>query len=99
MEHVRRHIPNRLRKHRKMMGYTQKQVALLLGVNATDRISLWEKGATFPSTINLIKLSLIYHVFPTDLYYDLMKHLRHELEERSRGLALPNNDFLNEDTP
>jgi transcriptional regulator with XRE-family HTH domain len=70
------------------MGYTQKKVALLLGVTATDRISQWEKGHTLPSAINLIKLSIIYRVFPTDLYYDLMKTLRHELEERTQSLCL-----------
>ncbi len=82
MGHDGRHIPNRLRRHRKMMGYTQKEVAKLLGVNATDRLSLWEKGITMPNAINLIKLSLIYHVFPTDLYYDLMVELRNDLQDR-----------------
>ena len=70
------------------MGYTQKDVALLLGFTTTERISKWEKGIMMPSTINLIKLSLIYHVFPTDLYYDLMSVLRNELEERSKSLCL-----------
>lgn len=86
--HNRRHIPNRLRKHRKLMGYTQKDVALLLGVNATDRISQWEQGVTFPNVINLIKLSIIFHVFPTDLYYDLMSVLRKELDERMKSGCL-----------
>ena len=88
MGHVVRHIPNRLRKHRKLMGYTQKEVAVLLGVNATDRISQWEQGLTLPNAVNLIKLSLVYHVFPTDLYYDLMSNLRKEIEERMKSGCL-----------
>jgi transcriptional regulator with XRE-family HTH domain len=88
MENAGQHIPNRLRKHRKLMGYTQKQVCFLLGIASTDRISHWEKGIAMPSVANLIKLSIIYHVFPTDLYYDFMKVLRHELEERKRNLCL-----------
>ena len=98
MGHVRRHIPNRLRKYRKLMGYTQKEVCFLLGVSATDRISLWEQGRALPSVSNLIKLSIIYHVFPTDLYYDFMKLLHRELEERKQSLCLKdigksNNDY------
>lgn len=88
MEDERRHIPNRLRKFRKLTGYTQKDVAALIGVQSTDRISLWEQGFAFPSVVNLIKLSIIYHVFPTDLYYDLMRELRREIEERKRSLCL-----------
>lgn len=88
MEHVRRHIPNRLRKYRKLMGYTQQDVCFLLGVKSTDRMCLWEKGLAMPSVSNLIMLSIIYKVFPTDLYYDLMKILDHELKERKQSLCL-----------
>ncbi len=88
MENDRRHIPNRLRKYRRLMGYTQKEVCFLLGVKSTDRISLWEKGLAFPNVTNLIKLSILYHAFPTDLYFDLMKILRHELEEHKQSLCL-----------
>lgn len=82
-----KHIPNRLRRHRKMMGYTQQEVAALLGHTMADRISQWEKGVKYPGLINLIQLSLIYHVFPTDLYYDLMKVLREEIEKRKHSLG------------
>ncbi len=75
-------INNNLKKHRKRIGYSQKQVAYLLGFNATDMVSRWECGETVPGLINLMKLSLIYHVFPTDLYYDLMKRLKKDLEAR-----------------
>ena len=86
MEYVRRHIPNRLRKHRKLMGYTQKDVALLLGLHNTNRISRWEKGLCFPSVVNLIKLSIIYRTFPNELYFDLLLELRHELLKKEREL-------------
>ena len=93
MEHGRRtHIPNRLRKHRKMMGYTQKEVARLLGLAGSDRISQWEQGLKYPSVVNLIKLSVIYHVFPTDLYYDLMKAVREEIEERMHPPAVQDTE-------
>jgi len=85
----RTRIPNSLKKHRKVLGYKQIDVALLLGFNNTARISRWEKGFSFPNTINLIKLSIIYRTFPNDLYFDLMLKLRHELLKKE-GCVLIN---------
>lgn len=78
-QHRRAQILNSLKKHRKIMGYRQIDVAFLLGLNNTSRISRWEKGLSLPNTINLIKLSIIYRTFPNELYFDLLLELRHEL--------------------
>ena len=75
---------NRLRKHRKLMGYKQSDVAHLLGLRNTNRISRWEKGLSFPSVVNLIKLSIIYRTFPNELYFDLLLTLRHELLNKEK---------------
>ncbi|HTE01657.1 MAG TPA: helix-turn-helix transcriptional regulator [Mucilaginibacter sp.] len=80
MERAHRTFPNTLRLHRTTMGYTQRQVAALLGLHDTVPISLWEKGATLPNTVNLIKLSLIYRTFPNDLYDDVFHTFREELK-------------------
>ena len=84
--HRRALILNSLRKHRKIMGYRQIDVALLLDLNNTSRICRWEKGLSFPNTINLIKLSIIYRTFPNELYFDLMLELRHELLKKEKIL-------------
>ena len=68
--------PNRLRKYRKIMGYSQKDVARKLGYKCTSRISRWEEGKSMPSVINLIKLSIIYCRLPTDLYFDTYLELK-----------------------
>ena len=88
MEHAKRHIPNRLKKHRVLMGYKQKDVAYLLGLVSTNRISQWEHGLTLPNTTNLIKLSVIYRTLPTDLYYDLMNTIRQELSTKEQTLLV-----------
>ena len=68
--------------HRRIMGYTQRHVATLLGLHDTVPISSWEKGASLPNTVNLIKLSLIYRTYPNELYDDLFLSLREELKAR-----------------
>lgn len=70
---------NSLRKHRKLMGYKQKDVALLMHLRDTSHVSRWEKGISLPSTINLLKLSIIYRTFPNELYYNLLLELRHKI--------------------
>lgn len=59
------------------MGYSQKEVARLLGHKDTTMLSRWEKGKSMPSARNLLKLSIIYRTLADQLYFDLI------LEERS----------------
>jgi transcriptional regulator with XRE-family HTH domain len=72
-------IPNRLRKHRRLRGLTQRQVAQLLGVRHANRISQWEKGLAMPDSLNLIKLAAIYRTYPNDLYFELYQEAKQEL--------------------
>ena len=86
MVKVVKRIPNRLRKHRTLMGYHQNQVALLLGFENANRISRWEKGVTVPGLVNLLKLSIIYRTFPNELYFELIQKLRAEILEKEQHL-------------
>lgn len=72
-------IPNSLRKHRRMMGLRQIDVAHKLGLKSSDRISHWEKGLSFPHPINLFKLGLIYNTTPGELYADLVLDIKYKL--------------------
>lgn len=69
-------ILNRLRKFRKQMGYSQKDVSILLGHKCTSQLSRWEEGLAMPSIINLFKLSIIYSRLPTDIYLDTYLELK-----------------------
>jgi transcriptional regulator with XRE-family HTH domain len=84
MERAGRHIPNRLRKHRRLMGYRQRDVIKLLGHKDANRLSRWEAGLALPSTINLIKLSIIYRTLPSELYFDLLLELREQIKHREQ---------------
>ena len=77
----RTYYPNRLRKYRKIMGYTQKQVAIFLGLgeNNASRISRWEQGIALPSLQNVLKLSILYRTLVNQLYYDLFLQYRPEI--------------------
>ncbi|WP_299586429.1 helix-turn-helix transcriptional regulator [Mucilaginibacter sp.] len=87
METGHRPIPNRLRLHRKRVGYTQLYVAELMGLYDSVSISLWERGAMLPNTINLIKLSAIFRTFPNELYPELFKEEKEKLTALEHQLA------------
>ena len=86
MERAHRIFPNTLRLHRKMMGYSQRQVASLLGLHDAAPVSLWEKGAILPSTVNLIQLSLLYRTYPNELYDDVFHTFRERLKVKELEL-------------
>jgi transcriptional regulator with XRE-family HTH domain len=90
MEIERRQIPNKLRKYRKLAGYSQVEVARKLGFKSTSRISRWENGLAYPNLENLLKLSVIYCTLSEQFYYELYCDIRDELlpeEEEEPVLA------------
>lgn len=61
-------IPNNLKKYRKIAGYSQNDIALMLGFSYPSNISKWEKGLSQPSIEHLIILSQLYNSLPNELY-------------------------------
>ena len=69
---------NRFAECRAMRGYSQKYVALSLGV-AAPSVSAWETGDTKPTLDNLIALANIYEV-SIDYLLGIEKAAQHELD-------------------
>ncbi len=67
---------NNLKAIRISAGYTQKQVAALLGLKCEDRLSHWERGSAMPSTVNLLKLLKIYGINIQDVYGSTVVHTK-----------------------
>lgn len=68
------------------MGYQQKEVAFLLGLNGAGRISEWENGISKPSMDNLMQLSIIYRTLPDELYSDLRLEFVKDMKKRMQAL-------------
>ena len=69
------YIPNNLRALRKTAGLKQQELATKLGLIAFDRISRWERGLSYPSVEQLVKLCELFRVQPVDIYPALFKDL------------------------
>jgi transcriptional regulator with XRE-family HTH domain len=85
MELAGRQIPNTIRKHRKINGYSQKRLAKELGVSIA-LISHWERGVTMPGFINIIKLCVLFGVTPTELYHTLFDWVREHYQQKENTL-------------
>jgi transcriptional regulator with XRE-family HTH domain len=71
---------NQLVVYRRRMGFSQKQVARLLGHSNAVKLSMYEKGLSNPSFHTALSLEIIYRVpvaflFPA-LYEELRNHIR-----------------------
>jgi transcriptional regulator with XRE-family HTH domain len=53
---------------RQNAGYSQQQVAKLLGHNNTVAVSDWENEKAMPNGTNLMKLCILYSKSPQELY-------------------------------
>ena len=81
-------IIQRLCKLRKEHGYSQEQLADMLGVSR-QAVSKWERGETSPDTDNLIALAKLYNTSLDGLLYgEQPKAETEEKEKKEKPLSL-----------
>ena len=73
---------NNLKFYRKRIGLTQFEVAEALGFHHEGRIGKWEKGLSLPSTVNLLKLSVLYEASLTELFPNEYRELQKEISKK-----------------
>lgn len=82
MGEEKKHISNKLRRCRRLSGYKQREVAKLLGLKSSARLARWEKGKSFPSVPNLLKLSALYSTLANDFYFELYQCYKKDLTKQ-----------------
>ena len=85
MEKVRR-IKNSIWIARKKMGFSQKRVALSLGLRRTSVLSRYEHGLRVPGLINALKLEIVYRTPVAFLFSDLYRELKGEIRKREERM-------------
>ena len=88
MQHRRRRqtFPNRLWKYRTRMGFTQRQVAEILGYHSSADLSHYEHGRKVPSLVTALKLEVVYRVPVAFLFPELYHELKDQLRAREERL-------------
>jgi transcriptional regulator with XRE-family HTH domain len=70
---------NELLVYRRRMGFSQKQVARLLGRQDTSMLSRYERGHSLPPLVIALQLEIIYRVPVAFLYLGLYRQLKKEI--------------------
>lgn len=66
---------NRLKRFRRIVGLSQKQVAKRLGLSDTSILSRWEKGYVYPNLGYLFRLCKIYKTNPQEIFLELWQKI------------------------
>jgi transcriptional regulator with XRE-family HTH domain len=82
--------PNRLKKHRRICGYSQQQVARALGMKKANLISEWERGFITPNLDNLLKLCVLYQTLIEELYFERLQQCRKDVAPPPREARITN---------
>jgi transcriptional regulator with XRE-family HTH domain len=82
--------PNKLKLFRRCNGYSQKNVACILGLADTSSLSRWEKGTSLPSMTQVFQLARIYKTMPHELFIELWNQY-----DRERNLLAQDDEPFN----
>jgi transcriptional regulator with XRE-family HTH domain len=80
---------NNLVLYRRRMGFTQKQVARLLGHRDTSMISHYEHNRALPPLIVALRLEIIYRVPVAFLFPAMYNEMKLRIRELESSLAGP----------
>ena len=77
---------NQLRRFRREVGLSQKEVAAILGLNSAAPVSRWEKGIVLPETLNALKLAALYRSSVDVIYGDLRFELSDKVTQKEQAV-------------
>jgi transcriptional regulator with XRE-family HTH domain len=82
-----KHKQNNLVLYRRRMGFTQKQVARLLGHRDASMISHYEHSRTLPPVAIALSLEIVYRVPVAFLFPTLYDELKLEIRRKEESFA------------
>ena len=76
------------------MGFTQRQVARLLGHRDAAMISHYEHGRALPPLVVALSLEIVYRVPVAFLFPAMYEELRHQIRRQEESLRGPGQQSL-----
>ena len=83
--------PNQLRRYRKKAGFTQRELAKLIGHKTTAHISRYESGAKLPSLLTALKICSALGTLVEVAFGDMNLPIMDEVERRKEKFNLWEN--------
>ena len=85
--HSAKQTQNNLILYRKRMGFTQRQVARLLGHRDASMVSHYEHGRAFPPLAVALSLEVIYRTPVAFLFPAMYDQLKKQIRAKEESLA------------
>jgi transcriptional regulator with XRE-family HTH domain len=85
--HLAKQKQNNLILYRRRMGFTQKQIARLLGQRDASMVSHYEHGRALPPLAVALSLEIIYRVPVAFLFPAMYDELKREIREQEESLS------------
>ncbi len=80
-------LPNYLRTHRKRAGFSQDEVAFLLGSESGSRVSRYEKRARRPTLATALAYAAVFRMPVEELFAGMYNQLERTIAQRAGRLA------------
>ena len=85
------HGKNTLVLYRRRMGYSQKQVAQLLGQPDTSMVSHYERGKALPPLAVALSLEIVYRVPVAFLFPAMYDEIRRRIRRDEESISAASN--------
>jgi transcriptional regulator with XRE-family HTH domain len=82
-----RRLPNYLRTYRKRCGFSQREIAMLLGAGSGSKVSHYERFLREPALRNALRCEVIFDVPVRELFAGIFDEVEKDVRRRARLLA------------
>lgn len=81
-----RKLPNYLRLHRKRIGFSEDEIAFLLGVRTAGQVSRYEHFHRAPGLRTALAYHVIFRTSPPELFGGMYQKVEREVRRRAKRL-------------
>jgi transcriptional regulator with XRE-family HTH domain len=84
-------LHNYLRMFRKRSGFTQQEIAFLIGCNHHHKISRYERGTRTPHLRTALAYQIIFQMTADDLFGAVFERVERDMRQRAKELLCKTN--------
>lgn len=84
---ARHKLPNYLRTHRRRAGFSQDELAFLLGCASGNNVSRYERGVAIPMLTTLLAYGVIFGTPIDELFGGVLEEVERDVIARAEALA------------
>lgn len=79
-------LPNYLRLHRKRLGFSEKEIAFLLGLRCSSQVSRYEHFRRVPNLMTALAFHAIFRTASPELFGGKFETVEREIVKRAKRL-------------